>query len=94
MDIMPLWCEQNVLPAHIGRKLEDGRKIVSVAIIRVYAYFHPNGDRLGSWLNAERWFKDQGCEIVSDEEYDSYRFRVFKAPGSLNDAYFTKSLIK
>jgi len=78
----------------VGKKLEDGRKIVSESLVRLYAFYHPNGDALGSWLEAKKLFENQECEIVSDEEYNSYRFRVIEIPGDGSTLYFTKSLIK
>jgi len=91
MEGMPSWCGQENLPAHIGKKLEDGRKIVPISLVQIYAYYHPNGDMIGSWVEAEKWFKQQGCTVVPDEEFDEYRFRVFEVPGSLKNVYFTKS---
>lgn len=67
----------------IGKTLEDGRKIVSKSLVGIYAFSHPkNGDTVASWLAAENWFKNQGCVIVSDEEYNSYGICVVTFPGS------------
>jgi len=78
----------------VGKKLEDGQKIISESLVRLYAYYHPDGDALGSWLEAKKLFENQGCKIVSDEEYSSYKFRVIEIPGDGSTLYFTKSLIK
>ncbi len=94
MEGMPLWCGQETLPANIGKKLEDGRRIVSESLVRLYAYYHPNEDVLGSWLEAKRRFEQQSCEIVPDEEFNSYRFRVFEVPGDGSTLYFMKGFIK
>ena len=96
METMPSWCGQDTLPANIGKTLEDGQRIVSVSLVETYAFFHPvnGGEKLASWVAAEQWFKEQGCTIVSNEEYDSYRFRVFEVPGSVKTLYFIKLFIK
>jgi len=91
METMPSWCGQETLPANIGKKLEDGQRIVPVSLVKIYAFFHPvNGNMLASWVAAEKWFKKQKCAIVSDEEYSSYRFRVIEIPGDGSTLYFIK----
>ncbi|MDO8443756.1 MAG: hypothetical protein Q7S78_02115 [Candidatus Azambacteria bacterium] len=73
------------------KKLEDGRKIVSESLVRIYAFSHPeNGDMIANWLAAEKWFENQGCEIVSDKKFNEYRFRVFEVPGDGSTLYFIK----
>ncbi|MBU2082023.1 hypothetical protein KKH14_01200 [Patescibacteria group bacterium] len=75
----------------VGKKIEDGRKIISESLVRLYAFSHPeNGDAVASWVAAEKWFKEQGCGIVSDEEYSSYKFRVIEIPGDGSTLYFIK----
>mgnify|MGYP001568386490 FL=1 len=78
----------------VGKNLEDGRKIISESLVRLYAYYHLNGDALGSWLEAKKLFENQGHKIVSDEEYNSYRFRVIEIPGDGSTLYFMKCSIK
>ena len=90
MENMPSWCGQETLPADIGKKLEDGRRIISESLVKLYAYYNPNGDELGSWLEAKKWFENQGCKVVSDEEFNEYRFRVFEVPGDCSTLYFIK----
>ena len=78
----------------VGKKIEDERKIISESLVRLYAYYHPNGDALGNWLDAKKIFENQGYKIVSDEEYNSYRFRVIEIPGDGSTLYFMKCSIK
>lgn len=82
MENMPSWCGREILPDHFGEKLKDGQKIVSESLVRIYAYFHPKGDVLESWLEAKKWFENQKYEIVPDEEFDEHKFRAFEIPGN------------
>lgn len=79
---MPSWCAQDILPANIGKTLEDGRKIVPKSVVDLYAFFHPSGNMTDSWIAAEKWFKSQGYEIVSDEEFNKLKFGVSEIPGN------------
>lgn len=55
METMPLWYGQDTLPARIGKKLENGQKIVSVSLVETYAFFHPvEGNMIASWVEAEK----------------------------------------
>jgi len=73
---VPWWYGRDIPSSIHGKKLADGRKVVPKFFVEVRANIHPvnGGDPFLSWLEAEKWFKDHGWEIMGDAEWYAHKY--------------------
>lgn len=73
---VPWWYGRDIPSSIHGKKLADGRKVVPKFFVEVRANIHPvnGGDPFLSWLEAERWFNNQGWEIMEDDEWYAHKY--------------------
>ncbi len=60
----PYFDEKEIPTSILSRDLPDGKKLIPEWYVEVRAFIHSTGCQFTSWLQAEKWFTDQGYVVA------------------------------